>query len=137
MSSCVTPVGSATVGLSQANYSLIEGGDPVSICLVVVSVIGQVTETVFVGLSVSIAPQITGEFNFEGAEVGDEILCQMLSLGDDNVVDQQPDAPIFSFIEASPAITFAPERDTAILIFVDNDRTYVSYGKFYPFKLYI
>ena len=97
-----------------------EGGDPVSVCLVVVSVTGQLTETAFVGLSGS-----TGEFNFDGAQVGDEILCQTFNFSDDNVVEQMPDVVLFAFIEASPLITFVPERDLAILRFVDNDRMFV------------
>ena len=100
-----------------------EGGDPVSVCLVVMSVIGQLIETVFVGFSGSM---ITGVFNFDGAQVGDEILCQTFNFSDDNVVEQRPDALLSAFIEASPLITFVPERDVAILRFVDNDRMFLT-----------
>jgi hypothetical protein len=87
-----------------------------------VSLTGQPTETVFVGLG----SRTTGEFNFEGAQIGDLILCQTFTLIDDNVVEQQPGTVLSAFIEASsPSIVFAPERDTALLTFVDNDRMFL------------
>ena len=92
------------------------------------SITGQPTETVFVGLSAGGIDSTVGEFNFEGAQVGDLILCQDFTVGDDNVVDEVTDAVLSAFIEASPLIVFAPERDTAILTFVDNDRTFITIG---------
>lgn len=89
------------------------------------SITGQPTETVFVGLSAGGIDSTMGEFNFEGAQVGDLILCQDFTFGDDNVVDQVPGAVLSAFVEATPLIVFAPERDTAILTFVDNDRTFL------------
>ena len=90
------------------------------------TITGQPTETVFVGLSASgIDSRTMGEFTFEGAQVGDLILCQNFTLDDDNVVDQVPGAVLSAFVEATPLIVFAPERDTAILMFVDNDRTFL------------
>lgn len=117
---------SATVGFSQANYSLIEGGGPVSVCLVVLSLTGQLAESIFVGLTTP-ESRLTGEFTFvDETQVGDQILCQTLTFSDDNVVERRPDFVLSSFVEAaSPSITSAPERDTAILRFVDNDRTFL------------
>jgi hypothetical protein len=116
---------SATIGFSQANYTLIEGGASVQVCLVVVSLTGQLTETVFVGLS-ALDSRTTGEFSFEGAQVGDMILClAFINSPDDNAVEVSSAALLSAFVEASPSIVFAPERDTAILIFVDNDRMFL------------
>ena len=110
---------SATIGFSQATYTAIEGVDPIlTICLVVVSLTGQPTDTVLVGFS-----DVMGGYNFTGAQVGDEILCQTVNISDDNVVERRVDVRIFAFIEALPfsMITFASGRDTTILSIVDDD----------------
>ena len=102
-----------------------EGGDPISICLVVVSLTGQPTDTILVGFS-----GIRGTpFNFDGAQVGDEVLCTPVNISDDNVVVRRDGGLLVSaFIEALPSsmITFSPGRDTATLFIDDNDRKFLT-----------
>ena len=116
------PSASATIGFSQASYTAMEGGRPVSICIVVVSLVNQLTESAFIGFSNS---EVSDEFSFNEASVGDEVLCQSVSIADDNVVEPRELRIFTAFIEAPPSITFASGRDSATLNIIDNDRMFL------------
>ena len=93
-----------------------------------VSLVNQLNEGVFVGFSDS---EVVEDFGFNGARVGDEVLCQTIDIAEDNVVELDEARILSAFIEGSPSVTIAPGRDSAILNIIDNDRMFLVSSRTY------
>ena len=117
---------SATIGFSQANYTAMEGGEAVLVCIVLLSRTGPpLTEFALIGFSVSQGSlgrfSAVGEVNFAGVMVGDPLLCQNLTIQEDNIAEPDQVSMLSAFIEGPGSISYAPGGDEATVIVIDND----------------
>ena len=111
-----------TIGFSQSNYTAMEGGEPVLVCIVLLSQTGPLTGSAFIGFSTSFAGfRASGEVNFEGVVVGDPLLCQNLTIQDDTIPEPDQVSLLSAFIEGPLTISFAPGGDQATITVIDND----------------
>ena len=65
----------------------------------------------------------TDEVDFAGAMVGDPLLCQNLTIQEDDIAEPDQVSLISAFVEGPPSISFAPGRDQAAITVIDNDGT--------------
>lgn len=126
----------ATLAFSQLEYNTGEGGiSPTSVCLNLVSITEGVSA--IEGVSVMIAiidargnDTTVADFNstitLESSAVGRPVYCVMPSFPDDNIVQgsRQFVAVASAFVQGPDSVTFAPERDLAMIIVNDEDSTY-------------
>ena len=110
------------IGFSQSNYTAVEGGEPVLVCIVLLSQTGPLTGSAFIGFSTSLEGfRASGGVNFEGVMVGDPLLCQNLTVQDDAIPEPDQVSFLSAFIEGPPTINFAPGGDQATVTVIDND----------------
>ena len=120
----------AEIGFSQSDYTALEGGADISVCIILVSLMGQVTGGAFVGINtVTIRGSllefsVSGFVNFTGVEVNEPILCGTPTVIDDNILAGPQQSDLSAFIEGPAFITFAPGRDSASITVIDNDGMY-------------
>ena len=102
-----------------------EGGETVLVCIALLSQTGPLTGSALIGFSTFQGPlegfRATGEVDFAGALVGDTLLCQNLTIQEDDIAEPDQVSLISAFIEGPPSISFAPGRDQATIIVTDND----------------
>jgi hypothetical protein len=114
-----------TIGFSQSNYTAVEGGETVLVCIVLLSQTGPLTGSALIGFSPFQGPlegfRASGEVNFEGAMVGDPLLCQNLTIQDDDIPEPDQVALLSAFIEGPPSISYALGGDQATITVIDND----------------
>jgi hypothetical protein len=114
-----------TIGFSQSNYTAVEGGEAVLVCIVLLSQTGPLTGSALIGFStvqdMFEGFRASGEVNFEGAMVGDPLLCQNLTIQDDNIPEPDQVSILSAFIEGPPTISYAPGGDQATITVIDND----------------
>ena len=121
-----TESGSATIGFSQPSYTAMEGGDRVTVCIVVTSLTGQVDDEFFVGFSAingSLAQMFSTSagVSLTGANVGDSVLCLPVPNAEDNLVEEDILSTISAFVEAPPSITYTQGGDQTSVLVLDND----------------
>ena len=99
-----------------------EGGESVLICIVLLSQTGPLTGSALIGFSTSLEGfRASGEVNFAGAMVGDPLLCQNLTIQEDDIPEPDQVALLSAFIEGPPSISYAPGGDQATITIIDND----------------
>ena len=102
-----------------------EGGETILVCMVLLSQTGPLTGSALIGFSTFQGPlegfRASGEVDFAGAMVGDPLLCQNLTIQEDDIPEPDQVSLISAFIEGPPFINFAPGGDQAIIIVIDND----------------
>ena len=117
----------AMIGFSESDYTAVEGGEDISVCIVLVSLTGQVNEEVFVGINTvrgsPLSFSVSGAVNLTGIEVGEAILCGSPVIEDDMIFMELQQSILSAFVEAF-AVTFAPDGDSASIIVIDNDGMY-------------
>lgn len=67
--------------------------------------------------------------DFAGAMVGDPLLCQNLTIQEDNIPEPDQVSLISAFIEGPPSINYAPGRDQTTIIVIDNDGKFLEEQK--------
>ena len=116
------------IGFSQSNYTAVEGGEPVLVCIVLLSQTGPLTGSAFIGFSTFQGPlegfRASGGVNFEGVMVGDPLLCQNLTIQNDDIPEPDQVSLLSAFIEGPLTINFAPGGDQASITVIDNDGMY-------------
>ena len=119
------PLASGTIGFSQSAYTAMEGGEPVLVCIVLLSQTGPLTGSAFIGFNPFQGPlegfRASGGVDFEGVIVGDPLLCQNLTIQDDDIPESDQVSLLSAFIEGPPTINYAPGRDETTIIVIDND----------------
>ena len=102
-----------------------EGGEAITVCIVLLSQNGPLTGSALIGFSTFQGPlrgfRATGEVNFSGATVGDPLLCQNLTIQDDTIAEPDQVSLLSAFIEGPPFISYASGGDQASIIVIDND----------------
>ena len=102
-----------------------EGGEPVLVCIVLLSQTGPLTGSAFIGFSTVQDTfegfRASGAVNFEGAIVGDPLLCQNFTVQADDIPEPDQVSLLSAFIEGPPTINFAPDGDQATVTVIDND----------------
>ena len=102
-----------------------EGGEAVLVCIALLSRTGPLTGSAFIGFSVSQGPleefRASGEVNFAGAMVSDPLLCQNLTIQEDNIAEPDQVSMLSAFIEGPEFISYAPGGDETTIIVIDND----------------
>lgn len=114
------------IGFSQSNYSAMEGGDAVNVCIIVASLTGQLNEEAFIGFSAisgSLARMFrtSASVNFTAAKVGDTLLCLPIPNDDDNSVEEDIPSTISAFIEGPDSISYIEGGDRTTVLVTDND----------------
>ena len=118
----------AMIEFSQSVYTAVEGGDPISVCISLVSLTGQFTEGPLFGLAIQGSPSelnVSGLVNLTGVEVNETVFCETLMIEDDNIVLGPQQFNVSAFIEGPESITFTPDGDRATIIVADNDGMYL------------
>ena len=104
---------------------MVEGGETILVCMVLLSQTGPLTGSALIGFSTFQGPlegfRASGEVDFAGAMVGDPLLCQNLTIQEDDIPEPDQVSLISAFIEGPPSINFAPGGDQATIIVIDND----------------
>ena len=113
---------SGTIGFSQSNYTAMEGGESVLICIVLLSQTGPLTGSALIGFSTSLEGfRASGEVDFAGVRFGDPLLCQNLTIPEDDIAEPDQVALLSAFIEGPPSISYEPGGDQATITIIDND----------------
>ena len=106
-----------------------EGGEAVLVCIVLLSQTGPLTGSALIGFSTVQDTfegfRASGEVNFEGAIVGDPLLCQNFTVQDDDIPEPDQATLLSAFIEGPPTINYAPGGDQATIIIIDNDGMFI------------
>ena len=63
-----------------------------------------------------------GEVDFAGVIVGDPLLCHNLTIQEDEIPEQDQSAMLSAFIEGPQSVSFAPGRNQATVLVIDNER---------------
>ena len=120
-----------TIGFSQSNYTAVEGGETIPICIVLLSQSGPLTGSALIGFSTIRGPleglRASGEVDFAGAMVGDPLLCQNLTIQEDDIPEPDQVALLSAFIEGPQSISYAPGGDQATITIIDNDGMLVKF----------
>lgn len=118
---------SAVLQFSESDYRAVEGGEGVSVCLILVSLTGQLIANATVGFTISGSqgrPSTqSGLVDLTQSLVGEAVFCGTLSFpGDSRVVgDQQFVLTAFALVNEPDTISFTPGGDQANITYIDND----------------
>ena len=114
----------AEIGFSQSAYTVIEGGEEISVCVVLVSLTGQVNEEAFVGINTlqgsALSFSVSGAVDFTGVEVNDPILCAPVLIAADNILAGPRLSLVSAFVEGPLSITFTPGGEEATIETVET-----------------
>ena len=112
---------------------MVEGGETILVCIVLLSQTGPLTGSALIGFSTFQGPlegfRASGEVDFAGAMVGDPLLCQNLTIQEDDIPEPDQVSLISSFIEGPPSINYAPGGDQTTIIVIDNDGKFLEEQK--------
>ena len=114
--------------MAQSAYTVIERGEEISVCIVLVSLTGQINEEGFSGITTlqgsALTFSVSGAVNFTGVAVNEPILCAPVIIERDNNFYGTPAVYCFCFIEGPPFITITPGRDQATIEVVETTGIY-------------
>lgn len=116
--------GSATIGFSESDYRVMEGGDFSNVCIVVVALSGQFDEEATLGILSTTGRDFseTAVVNFTGVEVGDALFCSSIAIDEDNVAELDQVFNVSGFIIEGPQyLTLSPGGNMTSVTVIDND----------------